>query len=144
GHFVRLQAIERRAVEREAAAVGYVDDGQHVEQRGLARAVRSDQAVDLSVSDAEADIGQRLHAPEALADVLGGEQRSFAHVAESSTAPLQAAAFRTSRLRTADGHSPAGRKSMIATRATPNTSRRIVSASISTRPNRPICSGSIV
>ena len=51
-----------------------VDAGQHVEQAGLAGAVGPDQAVDLAVVDREADVGERLHAAEALADATGAQQ----------------------------------------------------------------------
>ncbi len=52
GDLVRLQPVERLAVEGEVPAVGAVDAGEHVEQRGLAGAVRPDQAVDLAAVDA--------------------------------------------------------------------------------------------
>ena len=135
GDLVGLQALQHVAVEREVPAVGHVDAGEHVEQRRLAGAVRADQPVDLAVADREPDVGERLHAAEALRDALRRQQRQrLVHLAGTSS----------SRRRTADGRMPAGRNSIISTSASPNSSMRITSGSISMRPNSAICAGSTV
>mmetsp|Transcript_1047 Transcript_1047/g.2758 ORF Transcript_1047/g.2758 Transcript_1047/m.2758 type:complete len:297 (+) Transcript_1047:2737-3627(+) len=61
----RLRRVGR-AAEREAAAVRHIKPGDHVEEGGLASAVGADQAVDLARADLDADVGQGLHAAEAL------------------------------------------------------------------------------
>ena len=71
---VRLAAGQFAAVEHELATVGRVGAGEHVEERGLAGAVGADQAVDLTLVDGERDLGQRVQAAEAFADVAGFEQ----------------------------------------------------------------------
>ena len=50
--------------------VGRHQPGDAVEQRGLARAVRADQAGDASRLDREVDAVQRLHAIEAARDLM--------------------------------------------------------------------------
>ena len=57
---VAFEGIEARAVEGERAGVGGVDARQHVEERGLAGAVRADEAVDLALADGEAQVGERV------------------------------------------------------------------------------------
>ncbi len=135
---VGLQIRQWIAVERELAAVWPIDAGQHIEQRRLARAVGTDQAVDLAVVDGERDVGQRLHATEALADARGrraGSQRAH------RTRMLGLAGVSSSRLRTADGRIPAGRNSIISTSARPKSSIRITSGSSSVRPKSASCTG---
>src|SRR6185436_14797883 len=129
---VRLQAGETALVELEVAAVGRVDAGENIEQRGLAGAVRADQAVDLALADGEGHVAQRLHAAEALGDAIRGEQ---IQVARSSSEPV------SSLFRTAEGSRPAGRNSITSTSARPNSSMRITSGSTSMRPNSASCSG---
>jgi len=76
---------------------------------------------------------------DGLGDVAAGEEHQpWAHGA--------AAPFFTSnsRLRTAEGRMPAGRNSIISTSASPNSSIRITSGSISIRPNSARCTGSTV
>jgi hypothetical protein len=70
GDLIRLEPGERLAVEDELAFVLLIDAGQHVEQASLAGAVGADQPVDLAVADREADIRERMHPAEALADPL--------------------------------------------------------------------------
>ena len=63
---------------------GDVDAGEHVEQRRLAGAVRTDQTVDLAAADREADTSrQRLHAAEALGDAACREQGAAARLRSS-------------------------------------------------------------
>src|SRR5690606_4510315 len=132
-HFMRLAAGERRAVERAAPFLRDIEAGQHVEQRGLARAVRADQAVDLARANVEADLGQRTQAAEPLA-------QAFCLQDDAHAWPPAVPA--SSRLRTADGHRPAGRYSITQTIARPNSSMRMPSGSSTTSPNTSRCSGS--
>ena len=119
GHFMRLLARHGLTIEGAGAVLRDIQAGQHVEQRGLARAVGADQAVDLALLNVEADVRQGLQAAEAFAQSLGLQQ--FAHAA-SPWALLD-----SSRLRTADGHRPAGRNSITQTMARPNNSMRMPS-----------------
>jgi hypothetical protein len=61
-------------VERDRAAVAFVEARQAVEERGLAGAVRSDQTDDLPRIDAERDAVQRDDAAEANGDIGDLEQ----------------------------------------------------------------------
>jgi hypothetical protein len=74
-HCVHRRWLVGPAGELEAAGVGRVEPGDHVEEGGLAGAVGADEAVDLAALDAQPDVGQRLQAAEALADAGHGEQR---------------------------------------------------------------------
>ena len=134
GDFVRLQIGHWLAVEHEFAGVLPVDPGQHVEEARLARAVGPDEAVDFAVPDVEAHVGERVHAAEPLADPFCHEEREvmLAHCV---------LVVSSSRLRSADGRMPAGRNSIISTSASPNSSIRITSGSISIRPNSCSCTG---
>ena len=71
--------------------------GDHVEQRGLAGAVRADDREDRALRDAEADLVDREQAAKALADALDLEQR--AHGCRLGQAPS---------LRASHGHTPSG------------------------------------
>src|SRR5581483_1883962 len=132
GNFMRRQRRDIALGEAKAAAVGCVDTGEQVEKRRLACPVRADQAIDVARGDGEGDVLQRLQSAEALRCACDLEER--AHVACSVS----------SRLRTAEGSSPAGRKSMTSTSARPKSSMRITSGSISERPNSASCTGSTV
>ena len=52
-----------------------MDTGQHIEERGLARTVRTDDADDLAFVDIEIDGLQRMQAAEILAQPAHLEQR---------------------------------------------------------------------
>src|SRR5439155_239986 len=107
-----------------------VEAGEHVEERRLAGAVGADEAVDLAALDGEAHLRERDEPAEALGDTLDLEERRWrrrrgAHRVVSS------------RLRTAEGSSPAGRTSIITTIASPKiSSSRIASQA---RPMRESC-----
>ncbi|MPN65045.1 hypothetical protein SDC9_212824 [bioreactor metagenome] len=60
GGFVRMTG------QHEAARIGGVQAGEHVEERGLACAVGADQAVDLAAVDGDADVRECLQAAESL------------------------------------------------------------------------------
>ena len=97
-----------RALEADAALVLAVDAGEHVEERGLARAVGADQPVDLAAVDGEASPRRaRSSPPKRLVTrstsrmrAAAGSGRRRAHL---SGVALGAA---SSRLRTAEGTGP--------------------------------------
>ena len=62
------------AVEQDAAAAWPQHAGDHVEQRGLAGAVRADHAADFARRHVKADIGDRLQAAKTLAEIFDREQ----------------------------------------------------------------------
>src|SRR5688572_6583905 len=130
-HVVRLEPGELAPGEAERTGVGGIDAGEDVEERGLASAVRPDQAVDLACGDGKRDIVQRLDAAEALGRALD-EQKA------------QATCSSSSRFLTAEGSSPAGRNSITSTSARPKSSMRITSGSTSMRPKIACCAGSTV
>src|SRR4029078_7434289 len=90
--FDRLRTGERRRLRLEAhfAAARRVDLRDHVEERGLARARRSDDGKELAVADGEAQIldhPQRLipagAAGKALGEIANFEQRSHLYASAS-------------------------------------------------------------
>ena len=81
--------------------------GDHVEQRGLAGAVRSDDGEDRALGHLEADTVDRDQAAEALADALQRKQR--AHLGS----------FITPSRRASGGHTPSGSTTMTMRRQTP-------------------------
>jgi len=104
GDLVRRAHLERLAVELELASVAGVQPGERVEEGRLARAVRTDQAVDLALVDTERNLAQRLHPAEALGDALRAQQDAH-HARFPGASPAAA----ISRRRRASGHRPAGR-----------------------------------
>src|SRR4051794_29808914 len=107
---MRRQAAQRPPVEGETTALGGVDAGQDVEERRLAGAIGADEAIDLAARNGEGNIVERLHAAEALRHAARLEE--CAHAARTVS----------SRLRTAEGSKPAGRKSITRTSASPKIS----------------------
>jgi hypothetical protein len=71
----RPQARDPLAVEPDLARIGRDLAGDAVEQRGLAGAVRTDQAQDLALGDAEADLDIGGDAAERLGDPVDLKQR---------------------------------------------------------------------
>ena len=63
-----------RAVDRMRPAVGSVDAGDDIDERGLAGAVRADQGVDRAGRDAQADIAQRAARPPNARDTLSASR----------------------------------------------------------------------
>src|SRR5262249_54948709 len=76
GDRVRGKPVETIAAEPDLAAVGRCEARDHVEERGLARAVRSDEAGDRALAHGERASGERLDAAKALGDPGDGKQRS--------------------------------------------------------------------
>ena len=77
-NLVGRQAFGALTGESDRAAVGRVDAGDHVEQSGLAGAVRADHRDDGALRHLEADLIDREQAAEALADRLDRKQRAHA------------------------------------------------------------------
>ena len=75
GDPVRRAVDDRAPLEQDVAAIGRVETADAVEQRGLAGAVRADQAEDLSRLDREGDAVKGDDAAEAKGDVAHFEQR---------------------------------------------------------------------
>src|SRR6185503_2709664 len=75
GDGMRRPAGERRAVERDPPAVSRVVPADHVDQRGLARAVRADQPDDFAPAEAEPHTPEGLDAAERTAHILANEYR---------------------------------------------------------------------
>jgi len=96
------------SVEAHAAGVGPVDAGDHVEDRGLAGAVGSDQGVDGTGRHVEGDVVHGAQAAEALADPVEFEPGA-AHFCLSPK-PRRSAI---------QGQTPAGRYITITSRARP-------------------------
>ena len=67
GHAVAAEALERAALEQDVAVGVAVDAADAVEQRGLAGAVRSDQAADLAIADIERHAAERDTPPKRMA-----------------------------------------------------------------------------
>src|SRR5690606_7120845 len=78
GELGGIEPQDASAVEPDLAGVGAQVARQHIEQRGLAGAVRTDQADQLAFRHVHADAVERLEAAEALADVANLEQRHHA------------------------------------------------------------------
>ena len=73
GRRVRAHAAASLATERDAAFLRMLEAVDDVEHRALAGPVRADDRADLVLADVEADVGERLHATKAQADVLDVE-----------------------------------------------------------------------
>src|SRR5213075_1862799 len=132
GDGMRGESPERASIEMKTAGIRRVHAGEQVEERGLAGAVRADQAEDLARGDGEGNVFQRLQAAEALGYAGHFDQRAHGVCSVSS------------RLRTLEGRRPAGRNSMISTSARPKSSMRMTSGSMSERPKSACCTGSTV
>ena len=70
GHLARVHVPEGLAAEGDGALLRLVDAVDAVEHRALAGAVGADDGAHLVLAHVEADVGQRLDAAEAQADVL--------------------------------------------------------------------------
>ena len=70
---VHRQPRDVVAVELDAAAVGLDQPGDHVEHRGLAGAVRPEQADRLAAPDIDADAAHHLPRAETFFDAVHGE-----------------------------------------------------------------------
>ncbi len=75
-----------RAVDLDPPAVGSVHPGQHLHQRGLARAVLTDQGVQLPGTQFQVDTVQDPYAQEGLVDAGHSEQGRGVHVGSASSA----------------------------------------------------------
>src|SRR5690606_15304091 len=107
GNLVRFAPHHLLAVEADGAALRLVEAGDAVEERGLAGAVRSDEAGDGASRDAEID---------AVEDGVAGK-------AEGEAGELQQGRAGHRRC-PPEGQMPLGRSSMMSSRPTAKTSRR--------------------
>src|SRR5918998_6686362 len=73
---VRRKKGDVLASVRDRAGVRLIEPGDAVEQRGLARAVRADEADDLPFGHVDVDVVERDEPPEADAHVLYFENRA--------------------------------------------------------------------
>src|SRR5690606_12406537 len=89
---VQLQAADFLAVEADRTRGRRVDAADHVEQRGLARAVGADQAMDDIGLHGERYVGERLDAAERKGHVVDGKHAYLARrdlsLLGRSTSPL--------------------------------------------------------
>src|SRR5262249_57270133 len=74
GDRVGRQPVEAVGAETNLPAVGPREAADHVEERGLARAVRPDEAGDRAFGDGERAAGERLDAAESFGDAGDAEQ----------------------------------------------------------------------
>src|SRR5690606_11682971 len=143
-NFVRLQPCELMPHEVGSAHFRLIEAGEHVEERGLAGTVGTDQAVDVALADAEAHVRQGLQTTESFADAVHHQQQ-LGHGAlvtmQRSRAHAPSLDARSSRRRSAEGQRPSGRKIMTSTSAKPNNSMRMPSGSRMTSPNSVCCRG---
>ena len=77
---VRRELQQVLPVVENRAGIRLVESRDDVEGRRLARAVRADQAEDLTLGDVERDVVEGDDAPEAASEVLDGEQRHEAGI----------------------------------------------------------------
>src|SRR5690606_13763810 len=85
-----------------------LETGDRVDQRGLAGAVRADEAVDLGLLDAHGNILQRLHAAEPAADVFQGQDEPVFSVMARSQLPCASDADRLAMRRHSGAADPMG------------------------------------
>ena len=78
------------AVEHDRAFGRYLEAGQHVDEGGLAGAVRADQPVNLAARDRHRDSGDRLQSPKETA-IFSPSRRSFCGGAEFISPALRRA-----------------------------------------------------
>ena len=81
-YVVRARVRDRAAGDRDRARGRTIDAGHAVEERRLARAVRTDERDRLALGDLEAHVGESLDAAEAERQAAHLEQR-YAHVQKS-------------------------------------------------------------
>jgi hypothetical protein len=72
---VRRQARQRLSAQADLARVGPVHTGDHVQQRRLARAVRSDEGVDFAGAHVQIHALERGQSTKPQGDLLNREQR---------------------------------------------------------------------
>ena len=127
---VRRASADLLVAEDDASAGRRVDARHDVQERGLARAVRPDQAEDLAVAHLDVDAGERGESLEALLDVLAPQDRARPSPrpgGSAGAAPAGMRADRRPRLRAraaGDGASRRSRSS-ISQRSNSPSGRRI-------------------
>jgi hypothetical protein len=76
--------IDRRAVHADLALARRMSAGEDLDEGRLARPVVADQRQHFTGADLEVDAGERGEGAEALADALGGDERSHCHAGRGS------------------------------------------------------------
>ncbi|MNL73555.1 hypothetical protein D3C87_1990310 [compost metagenome] len=69
--------LVRLARQLEGAAVGCVQAGDHVEERGFACAVGANQAIDLASLNGDAHVGEGLQATKTLGNACNLQHHVF-------------------------------------------------------------------
>src|SRR5712692_9222370 len=116
GDLVGAPTQDRGAPERHDTFLRHVDPGEHVEERGLARSVGTDDRGDVTFLEREVHRVQRGQPAEALAHGPGLEQRHQGFSVNS-------------RCRRFAGRMPWGRKIIMSTRMRPKTIRSYLAGS---------------
>jgi hypothetical protein len=80
GTLIHRQRGDIVAIELDVSAIGFDQAGDHVENRGLAGAVRAEQADRLAAADVEADAFDDLAADEAALDTVRGDKAMRARI----------------------------------------------------------------
>src|SRR5438270_3025498 len=137
---VRLRAGDLAALEDDPSGGGREYSGDPVEERGLTRAVRSDQRENLALLDVKRDVVDSHESPEALRDVVDPQDRVGSgldgHVVSAFTSSIVVSSctpFWSSSARCRLGRRPCGRSSMVSTRIRP----KMRYFSLCTSPARP-------
>src|SRR5262249_28115752 len=105
----RLLVGKVDAVEANAARVGAVDTGDQIEDRGLARAIGTNESEDRPLGDGKSDSGDGFDAAEAFAHAVELEQVHAVASGSTWPAPLR------------PGSGPGG--GLVANRLAPKSSR---------------------
>jgi hypothetical protein len=106
-HFVYRGGLVGLAGQFEAAAVGRIEAGEHVEERGFASAVGTDQTIDLTSFDFNAHVAEGLQTAETF-----GNAGHFENGVTHDAWPFAHLALRDLPCSGA-GHRPFGRSSMM-------------------------------
>ena len=85
---VRAQAVDGFPLENNFAGVRGIDAGDHIEDGGLAGAVRADQAVDVALGDLERRRVHRTQAAERFADRAHFEKRAHSRSFRASVGQM--------------------------------------------------------
>src|SRR5262249_14246516 len=104
---------DRPAVEDQRAGRGGQESGDHVEERGLARAVGTDQGEDRMPRDRERDLVERAEPAEVPGHSIDGEEGIVAHRASTVLAAVPGRHHARTRCTSTSSTKPRGRKIII-------------------------------
>ena len=79
GHLVHSGGLVGLSRQLKGATVGGVQTCQHVEKRGFARAIRTNQPINLTAFDVDAHVAQRLQTAKTLGNARDSKN-GFTHV----------------------------------------------------------------